>query len=69
MNAIMIVLVPGHDSQPLTEQAGAMPGLEVWQWRIDRENGKTDRGETSRRLPSPPPFWTWFIENPRRCGA
>ena len=44
MNAIMIVLVPARDGEPVTEQAGA-GSLEVWQWRIDRQNENADRGE------------------------
>ena len=69
MNAIMIVLVPAHNGQSLTEQAGSMPGLEIWQCRIDRGTGNTDRNETSSRPPSPAPYWTWFVENPRSCWA
>jgi hypothetical protein len=69
MNAIVIVLVPTEEGQPLTEQAGSVPGLEVWQWRVDRDGGNADPGDTSSRQQTIPPFWTWFIENPRSCGA
>ena len=64
MNAIVIALVPRHEGQPLTEQAGSVPGLEVWQSRIDRDNGNAGSGETPSRQQTIPPFWTWFIENP-----
>jgi len=69
MNAIVIVLVPTPEGQPSTEQAGAVPGLEIWQWRVDQDNGNAGLRETSSRQETAPPFWTWFIENPRRCGA
>jgi hypothetical protein len=69
MNAIVIVLVPTQDGQPLTEQAGVVPGLDIWQWRVGQDNGNTDLRKTSSRKEVTPPFWTWFIENPRSCGA
>jgi hypothetical protein len=69
MNAIVIALVPRHEGLPLTEQAGAVPGLEVWQWRIDRDNRNAGSGDTPSRRQTIPPFWTWFIENPRSRDA
>jgi hypothetical protein len=69
MNAIVIVLVPTQEGQPLTEQAGAMPGLDVWQYRIDQGNGNARPREVSGPRQTTPPFWTWFIENPRNCAA
>lgn len=65
MNAIAIVLVPTQEGQPLTEQAGTMPSLDVWQHRIDQNNGNAALGESSSGQQTNPPFWTWFIENPR----
>jgi hypothetical protein len=69
MNAIVIVLVPTQEGQPSTEQAAVAPGLEVWQCRVDQDNGNAGLGETSSGQQRIPPFWTWFIENPRTCGA
>jgi hypothetical protein len=69
MNANVIALVPRQDGQPLTEQAGAVPDLDVWWWRVGQEDGNADPPKTSSRKESIPPFWTWFIENPRSCGA
>jgi len=69
MNAIVIVLVPTREGQPLTEQAGAMPGLDIWWWRVGQGNGSADLRKTSSRKETTPPFWTWFIENPRSRGA
>jgi hypothetical protein len=69
MNAIVIALVPTQEGQPLTEQAGAVPGLEVWWWRVGQVNGNADLRKTSSRTETIPPFWTWFIENPHSCGA
>jgi hypothetical protein len=68
MNAIVIVLVPTQDGQPLTEQAGVARGLDIWR-SVDQDNGNADVGKTSSRRETTPPFWTWFIENPRSCGA
>jgi hypothetical protein len=68
MNAIAIVLVPTQEGQPLTEQAGATPSLDVWQDRIDRNNEKAASGENSGGQQTDSPFWTWFIENPRSDG-
>jgi hypothetical protein len=65
MNAIAIVLVPTQEGQPLTEQAGAMPSLDVWQQRIDQNNENAALGERSTGQQTDRPFWTWFIENPR----
>ena len=69
MNAIVIVLVPTQAGQPLTEQAGAVPGLDVWWWRVGQDNGDGDVRKTASRKKATPPFWTWFIENPRSCSA
>ena len=69
MNAIVIVLAPTPDGQPSTEQAGAVPGLEVWQWRVEQGKGEARFLDPSNRLQPPAPFWTWFIENPRACDA
>jgi hypothetical protein len=68
MNAILIVLVPARDGQSLTEQAGAARGLDLWR-SVDQDNGNADGRKASSRKQTTPPFWTWFIENPRRCGA
>jgi hypothetical protein len=69
MNAIVIALVPTQDGQPLTEQAGSAPGLDIWWWRVDRDTGNTDLRKTFDRQETTPPFWTWFIENPRTSDA
>jgi hypothetical protein len=67
MNAIVIVFTPGHDAQPVTEQVtaarmvGPLPPPAT-----DSDNTRADRRQTSNRDQTPPPFWTWFIENPRR---
>lgn len=68
MNTIAIVLVPTPNGQPSTEQAGAVPGLDIWHYRVG-QNGNADLRETSSPTQTAPPFWTWFIENPRNCGA
>jgi hypothetical protein len=69
MNAILIVLVPMQEGQPSTEQADTVPGRDIWWWRVGQNNGNADLRKTSSRKEATPPFWTWFIENPRTCGA
>jgi hypothetical protein len=68
MNAIVIVLAPTQDGHPLTEQAGAVPGLDIWKWSVGQDRGNTDLRNISGRNQTIPPFWTWFIENPRSCA-
>jgi hypothetical protein len=48
--------MPSRDSQPLPERAAATP-------IFDRANVK--RPKTANFDQTTPPFWTWFIENPR----
>jgi hypothetical protein len=69
MNAIVIALVPTQDGQPLTEQAGAVPSLDVWWWRVGQDKGNAGLPKAVDGKETIPPFWTWFIENPRSCGA
>jgi hypothetical protein len=50
MNAILIVVMPGSENRAPEARAAALPRVAVLP-----VNDK-----------APPPFWTWFIENPRR---
>jgi hypothetical protein len=58
MNAIVFVVMPVPESQPLTERAAEPPvtGLVPAGARFPK---------TSKPAQTTPPFWTWFIENPR----
>ena len=62
MNAIVFVLMPTRDNEPPAEQAAARPA-------IDRLPPAASSPERPERDQTTPPFWTWFIENPRRCDA
>jgi hypothetical protein len=64
MNAIVFVVMPASDSQRLAEQVADL---------LPTGGGSN---HTKASLPMTPesdqtaaPFWTWFIENPRRCEA
>jgi hypothetical protein len=64
MNAIVFVVMPASDSQRLAEQVAEL---------LPTGGGSNDTKASLRTTSEPdqtnPPFWTWFIENPRRCGA
>jgi hypothetical protein len=62
MNAIVIVFMPAGDSQPLSEQMAARP-------IVDLLPASVSLPATLQSDQATPPLWTWFIENPRRCGA
>jgi hypothetical protein len=62
MNAIVVVFMPARDGQPPSEQTAARPVVDLL--------------PASPSFPATPepdqgtqPFWTWFIENPRRYGV
>jgi hypothetical protein len=61
MNAIVFVVMPARESQPLAEQAAARPVIDL-----------LPPAASSPRISEPdqttPPFWTWFIQNPRPIG-
>jgi len=57
MTAIVLVVIPGRDTS--LRFANSTPGS-----RKDEEKEPQRRVLTSGKE-SDPPFWTWFIENPR----
>ena len=60
MNAIVVVFTPASDSQPQRGQLVA--ALQSGTPKMDfHPIPKVDRAN--------PPFWTWFIENPRDTRA
>jgi hypothetical protein len=67
MDAIVVVFMPTRDSRPGSEELVALRVVNPEQPRSGFENPKTALLDTSER--TTPPFWTWFIENPRSCGA
>jgi hypothetical protein len=62
MNTIVIVFMPARDSQPMSQQTAARPAVDLLPASASfLAPPELDQGT--------PPLWTWFIENPRRCGA
>jgi hypothetical protein len=64
MNAIVFVVLPASDSQRLAEQV-----VDLLPTDGGSNHTKASLPTTSEPDQTPPPFWTWFIENPRRCDA
>jgi hypothetical protein len=70
MKTIVVVWVPARDAGPSAEKAVAQPNLDGFQSPLSPAIRITKGGiESPKRDQSPPPFWTWFIENPRGRGA
>ena len=64
MRTIVVVCVPTRDA--------GLSGLNngSFQWGVDSGTRIMSRSlKPSKRKESTPPFWTWFIENPRSPGA
>jgi hypothetical protein len=57
MTAIVIVVVPMRE--PALRSANPIPALR------ERDECNPPRKSTGNGGESEPPFWTWFIENPR----
>jgi hypothetical protein len=64
MNAIVFVVMPASDSQRLTEQV-----VDLLPTGGGSNHTKASLPQISEPDQTTPPFWTWFIENPRRCGV
>jgi hypothetical protein len=68
MKAIVIVFMPSRYGQVSSEQTTSRDnragGLEVVSY-----GPKTDLPRLSKSDQTTPPFWTWFVENPRRAGV
>jgi hypothetical protein len=62
MNAIVVVFMPTRDSRPGPEEVVTLRVVNPEQPELP----KAGPPDTSER--TAPPFWTWFIENPRSCG-
>ena len=70
MKAILVVCVPVCHVDVSSEKTAAKPNLGGFQSSARPGIGITKaRLESPEREQAPPPFWTWFIENPRAGGA
>jgi hypothetical protein len=63
MNAIVFVVMPASDSQRLAEQVN-----DLLPTGGGSDRTKASLSTNSEPDQSTPPFWTWFIENPRPVG-
>jgi hypothetical protein len=63
MDAIVFVVVPASDSQRLAEQV-----VDLLPTGGASDRTKASIPATSEPDQTAPPFWTWFIENPRPAG-
>jgi hypothetical protein len=70
MKAILVVCVPVCQVNVSSEKAAAQPNLD-WFQSSDRPGTAITkaRREALEREQATPPFWTWFVENPRRRRA
>jgi hypothetical protein len=69
MNAMVIVFIPARNGQPVTEQVSPLRAVDFLPQGTYSDNAKAGLHQSSEREQTTPPFWTWFIENPRPCGA
>ncbi len=69
MSAIVVVFMSGRDDRSLTEQASPVSVVDLLPQETYSDNTKADLRQTSNSDQMTPPLWTWFIENPCRCGA
>jgi hypothetical protein len=69
MKAIVIVVMPPPDGEMSPAQTTAMQDRTAARSPSDFDRGA--RGFSRLTIPdrTPAPFWTWFIENPRRCNV
>lgn len=69
MKAIVLVFIPPRDVRLLPEEALGVRNLDTGQGNMSWQSAKADLSKTSSSDEVTPPFWTWFVENPRHCGA
>ena len=70
MKTIVVVCVPTRDTGLSAEKAIAAPNNGAPPGCDDLDIIGASRSlESPKREQSTPPFWTWFIENPRGRGA
>jgi hypothetical protein len=67
MNAIVLVVAPTADRPLLAEKTATVYISNVFPEFVDNTTPKLLKPSESAR--TTPPFWTWFIENPRACAA
>ncbi len=63
MRAIVVVIVRNLEAKVLKREL-----TELTISGIERYGGSDMREKRQIEEPLTPPFWTWFIENPRDCN-
>ena len=63
MRAIVVVIVRNLEAKVLKREL-----TELTISGIERYGGSDMREKRQIKEPLTPPFWTWFIENPRGCN-
>jgi hypothetical protein len=69
MKAIVIVFMPPRDGEISPAQKTAMQHGTASRSPIDLDRGSKAFPPLTTPDRTPAPFWTWFIENPRRCNV
>jgi hypothetical protein len=69
MKAIVIVFMPARDGEISPTQTTAMQDSSASRLPIDLDQGPKAFPRLTIPDTTPAPFWTWFIENPRRCNV
>ena len=67
MKAIVIVFMPSRYGQVSSEQT-ASRDTSSGALQVVSDEPKTELARLSNSDQTIPPFWTWFVENPRRVG-
>lgn len=68
MRWVVFIFVRSFDAQVSAGPAFAARQNRPTELLADSSSDTGRRAEWSFRKDSSPPFWTWFIENPRGCG-
>jgi hypothetical protein len=69
MNAIVIVFIPVPDGQRCEEQPVLGGRFDILPRSANLEKTRGRLSQFTDWNQKTPPFWTWFIENPRRRGV
>lgn len=65
MKAIVFVFMPAGEAQSVKAKSAALRVADLFQPGPAVEDVKVNLQRISERKQAAPPFWTWFIENPR----
>ena len=69
MKAIVIVFMPARNEEAATEQSLALRSAGTSQLPTNLAHAQDRFPQLPDSNQTTPPFWTWFIENPRHASA